>query len=1283
MELTEKSERYPVFEPNQILSDGHLNQAFDYLDEQERLTRANLIGIGIVCGLNIHLEVKSQTEAVIYLSKGCGITSEGYLIVESEDVPLISYRNYELPSAPDYHSFKDSSSPPVQYSLWELFPTGEPDTTLLSPNFLNDKAVMLFLELKKEGLRNCSPNNCDDKGAKVTATVRRLLVSVSDLRKIIAEAKSLNSGLTSDELEETLLARLNLPDPRLPRYDVPNKRPGTTEQVLAAFLSAFSSGIVRNTGSVLSSAYEAFKPLLKEEYPTDPFAGFSGKFGFLDNIPENMTQVLFLQYYYDFFDDLIKAYNEFRWKGTALLCSCCPPDKLFPRHLMLGVLDENSDVYRQKFLTSPAVSRCEKHVNELKQLFQRMVTMIDIFTDAPPMPKTTSHQVSRASEDEQIRITPSKLGDVPLSDKAIPYYYKLPMYLFWDPEKTRQGRAKQNLSYRSYEYNPSAPDALRFGLELYNFLRIEGHLGKDYQKVLERLLYLKDIYRLPIEIIALRTGTFDKNIAVDLSKEKCRLQDLEAMYDVKREEILSTLSEGTMYLYDVTIKDSNLPGGTPQLPLLKKYASNFLYKTGTVGAWYEKYLTLFQSIPYIDVDQNKIDDNALLGVYCTLFRSTFPPDSMYQAHIVSIYYFTKLAEVLPASLDALGYSDFENKYQDLMGLIRYFRSDAVAMISAEFQKFIPQEDLIDHFDQVLFSCKLEPVKAIHEEYESRLREIKQKQFLSFFLQKNPGIQHKAGVPLGGTFIIVYHQNPAPDRNLNISAGVKADSQRVREVADITSITPPVGDKQTALIESINRISSNTNLATDPDVKIVISSLIDRISGIISNQPGSRDRAFKIISEVASDLKEGTVIADFFLPYLCCSDCSPVQFILQKIPPTFTAQIGCTNSDNLAEVTIVTKGGEAPYDYKLDEHPFQAFTGKISMSKGPHTIIIRDNEGVESVPQSLTVPDPLAIRVEEYTEDVNQQSYTVSFNIDGGNPPYNAKSGTITNGRFNSTAVKSGETISVTIIDNAGCQVTKGFTHTVKEPCKLPCDGIAMRRGYRFSIPFPVPEENIKEPGFSFVGPTGNTVNLTKEVVEIITTATGREDFMKQINDLIANYTGSSDWLTFDYKSTEHQFGLDTWEIEYFTCLKFELFITLRDGDLSSTFIKINPEGSEITVKEGQNSLAVSIPAFNIVQINKCDPNRPSINPCKEVDLKLEINKEPSENEVVLAATPSGNAQPVAYLWEVQDGIPPMSNEQKARFTFKEPELNTKYVRLTAYTQNGCRVIATTTINLDI
>ncbi|MGZ8158745.1 MAG: hypothetical protein ACXWT4_08040 [Methylobacter sp.] len=519
-------DNYPVFEANQVLTNTHLNQIFKYLDEQQRLTRANLIGIGIVCGLEIALDVSLTA---IHLSKGCGITSEGYLIVEPDDVDLVAYRTYELPidllpHENGYEDFKDSVTK-QPYSLWELFPAGEPNTSLLAnpPGFLDNKAVVLFLELKKSALRNCSPNNCDDKGSAVTATVRRLLIQRDDLDSMIKAVKNFPPELTHADLELALSAQLNLPDLRLPRYDVPNSQPVTSNDVLAAFLNIFSAGnLVDATGDALMRAYEAFEPILKPAYAGNPFLGFTAQFGFLNGIPISNSQVLFLPYYYDLFDDLIRAYDEFRWKGVELLCACCPSEILFPRYLMLGLLFPESEadalIYRHHFIASAAVSNCEQRTREVVLLFQRMVEMINRFTNIP-LPV-----LNNTATDPQIRMTPSKLGGMPLSDKAIPYYYEQtgspPLYQLWNPEKNRRHKANQNPGYRADEYLPVAPvfitEPLAYDLEPYNFLRIEGHLGKKFSLVLQRLQFLKSRYRLPIEFIALPTGSTVDNLPEQL-----------------------------------------------------------------------------------------------------------------------------------------------------------------------------------------------------------------------------------------------------------------------------------------------------------------------------------------------------------------------------------------------------------------------------------------------------------------------------------------------------------------------------------------------------------------------------------------------------------------------------------------------------------------------------------------------------------------------------------------------------------------------------------------------
>ncbi|MDD1617809.1 MAG: hypothetical protein CG439_2865 [Methylococcaceae bacterium NSP1-2] len=135
-------DKYPFFEANQVLTNAHLNQAVDYLDEQERLTRANLIGIGIVCGLEISVDTTTST---ITVTKGCGISSEGYLIVQPSTIILGRYKDYVLPEEKEggkYAAFLKADK--SQYPLLELVEDNENNkvgSNLLTASVLNDKAV--------------------------------------------------------------------------------------------------------------------------------------------------------------------------------------------------------------------------------------------------------------------------------------------------------------------------------------------------------------------------------------------------------------------------------------------------------------------------------------------------------------------------------------------------------------------------------------------------------------------------------------------------------------------------------------------------------------------------------------------------------------------------------------------------------------------------------------------------------------------------------------------------------------------------------------------------------------------------------------------------------------------------------------------------------------------------------------------------------------------------------------------------------------------------------------
>ena len=120
---------YPVFASGQVLSSNHLNDLIDYLEEQDRLTRNKLIGIGIVCGLEVSYDATSNE---ILVTEGVAITSEGYLLYQME-TKFDKFLAYDLPvpnleEAPEdveeiagYDTFIRPNG--NQIPLWELLPT--------------------------------------------------------------------------------------------------------------------------------------------------------------------------------------------------------------------------------------------------------------------------------------------------------------------------------------------------------------------------------------------------------------------------------------------------------------------------------------------------------------------------------------------------------------------------------------------------------------------------------------------------------------------------------------------------------------------------------------------------------------------------------------------------------------------------------------------------------------------------------------------------------------------------------------------------------------------------------------------------------------------------------------------------------------------------------------------------------------------------------------------------------------------------------------------------------
>ncbi|CCE23856.1 conserved protein of unknown function [Methylotuvimicrobium alcaliphilum 20Z] len=1255
-------DQFPIFEANQVLSNRHLNQVFNYLDEQNRLTRSNLIGIGIVCGFE--LEYTTSPEAVIRLSKGVGITSEGYLISQADDIELSAYRSYTLPNDIEYAPFEG-------YPLWELFPDGEPNTQALNQpsGFLNDKALLLFLELKKAPLRNCSPNNCDDKGSSVTVTLRRLLIKRTDLADIIAALNGLDAGLSSADLENQLAERFNLPDLRLPNISVPSTSLATSQQVLAAFHAVFSSsGLAAKVGEALSAGYRAFKPLVENDYPNDPFEGFDAKFGFLNSQPDSAEQVLFLPYYYDCFDDLLSAYDEFRWQAAELICLCGPPTELFPRHLMLGLLFPEAVAepghYRHRFLPSPAVGACTEQTRTLQQLFARLVEMVERFSNKPPLTNDAT---------QQIKITPSRLGAVALSEKAIPYYYlqngNPPLYRLWNPVMTRRGRDAQNLGYRAFEYASQAfvLDPLRFDLEPYNFLRIEGHLGKPYQDVLENLLLQKERYRLPIQIMALRTGAFEETGTVDLKEHACYFEDLLTLYRAYKREILCASSKALSALLNKNIGRQALSAESRIARLDRQ--------PGTLGALFaEKYRGR-------DV--------------CDLVDIGEPP--LMNAAIRSVGYLHKFEHLLVEDLAEI---DWPSLQQNMEGLKQW---------TAEIEKQREGDETAGELDwkalslvlkSMLDQCKLEALELIEEELLRRVREVKKKRFLSHFLQKHPGIRHKAGVPIGGTFVLVYHQTSKSEAK----SGVSAVKNVAAAASTVEGMQPSVA--HTRAKAAADRLKNNPALADDKDLQWLLETVTGRPFRPETAAPSNWQ---KLLDAVVGQLPDGSVIADFYLPYLCCSDCAPIQFVLPKSPPTFDIEVGCTNPNHQAEVSVIPLSGKAPYRLQLNDQAYVPLTDKpLILNTGAHRIRIIDADDSESIVRDIVIAEPLRLLEPDY-QCPDADAYIVTVRITGGTQPYSVNGELLSEDVFVSPPTASGQMLPVEVVDRNQCSVRTELVFVCEAECDLPCEGLSRRCAYRLWLQAPGPETP-----YEVVRLSGNLIHFrfngqnfeigAEKVFADVTAANLNQSFDNTIGGAIKILNASIEEVLVDefgeagrgrlivsYEPDEKE-PFSVLRIEHFVCERFSLEWAMSYGQPAPVFdISVRysneplPNGNAfngVIIRDRRRNTETRIPAFDCSERNQCvDGEFRRL--CDGPDIRPTITFESvGTNLMSFSGGVEGRASPpiIAWIWDF-----PSARTSESLYAGEKVEVGFESLgpsaRLTVITANGCHYVTERTLLL--
>lgn len=916
----EKNE-YPRFVPDQLLTSEHLNQLFEYLEEQGRLTRTNLIGIGIVCGL----EVKTAADGTaITITKGCGVTSAGYLVT----VPEVTYEQYKPFNAEKeryYELFVDMATKKQRFPLYELMQEGVEEGTIpLSNNkFLQDKVVLIFVELLEEGNKNCNPNSCDDKGINVTVNFRPLLISKANaamLEKIVSKGNP-GSPQPADYM--------SLPELHMRRWDVPATNILETADIAIAYRKILDKNFITQAEQKLTKVYQLLRPLVLDTYPANPFSGLAAQFDFLYKNTIETEQLVFLQYYYDLFADLLLAYEELRIKGIEVFSLCCPDGDLFPRHLLLGEAiptgAATSD-YRHYFIPSPVLCCQHQHLLfALRELFRRLVLMIVHFF-VPNTPKA----------DGGIRITPSKHGDLPLSVKSIPFYYNVKagtnhLYKFWSAEKNATQSAHRILSYHAAQYNNTdefVTQPLLYDLEPYNFLRIEGHVGKPFTQALKSILEQKDQYRLPIAVVALSADVRVLKDPEGTLHAACHFQDLESLYDALIAELKCELCKHIKYYYDLPSDNQQQPYPTnrkPSVTLLQSCDPAYLFNPFTIGHEFEIFYQGIKNQSYIRPQQFFaliLKGGNTVGNTAGATAAADIGDMVKGLLFGIIYYIEELSKTLAPSLNDFDEDTFSMRFDDLQVVAGYLRAFLRTNLDGIYFNPATREDIIDHLDELLLACKQSQFRSIVADYMNRLRYANLLRKFGYFIKKHPGVQHKAGVPIGGTFIIVYHEkesrptigppvftNPATGLNRESAATVPGAAGRAatgrttagmaatgRATATFTTETP--GIRETA---------ATAALAANPPVSLQLTEVENEFRLVLEGKTSN-----PLFDRIIADIPNGTVIADFYLPYICSSDCAPIQYILNNITERLSISLDpssfCAHDDGSYTFTVSPEGG---------------------------------------------------------------------------------------------------------------------------------------------------------------------------------------------------------------------------------------------------------------------------------------------------------------------------------------------------------------------------------------
>lgn len=698
---------YPVFIENQILSADNLNDSFDYLNEQELLARANLIGTGIISGLDVDISEKNGSIISITISKGCGITSDGHYVYLDEDKIFLSYKEsirkcIKVAGSERVYELFTTSTAPLPTGVFLLSQHG-------GVNF-SDYIVTICCDETTDNL--CSTcNSTNYTGSKTTVNIRILLYE-----KQVGQ-------------ESTVLTHIK------------RKR-------LDGLSSVLDANWISEVNNSIESVYnnKALRSVLTKEY---------------DNTKHTINTINSLPIYHDFFCDVIDAYEEFLLCAEKVLSYGDRSENSFPCHLVLN--------WNHRHIFQSTVDYNELCEN-MRWQWKRLLLIIEYFNP----------NIS-ADPSVKIRLTPSVYGAVPLSEKAVPYYYKKTDVA--DPSENKKAlddlhkawtdrKNKIGYWYGWYDDSDASASYLNYDIERYNFVRIEGHIDKPYTEetktIKDAIKKIADDCHLPIEVIALKNAAADtcdlqgqassfsflqndiQKIAFDIIKHQTghaeAIDNINLAFTVLKKKV-DEAANAAAAAAEKAAAAARVEGASNIIQQAAKEATDAAKEATDAAREATSLEAAEKAKEAVEKAKEAVEEAQKAGV-TGITGTTVTTVTTVQELI------TLAAKTINAATALIATKTVSNQTDLVLYITKHYETNRKLwgeVISYSYKDAVLSEPLRKI---TVFLQWLDTTQMIYQQCEAK------KVFSSFasFRDKHPGIQHKSGVPIGGTFILVYNEN---------------------------------------------------------------------------------------------------------------------------------------------------------------------------------------------------------------------------------------------------------------------------------------------------------------------------------------------------------------------------------------------------------------------------------------------------------------------------------------------------------------------------------------------